>query len=97
MGWGHSRITDTLAFAHRVAAQRLALFHHDPMHDDDMLDGFVTDAAERWRERGCDPAQIAIARERRPLDFARPRAPGASASSASAPGSAARAPDVTSA
>jgi phosphoribosyl 1,2-cyclic phosphodiesterase len=97
MGWGHSRITDTLAFAHRVAAQRLALFHHDPMHDDDMLDGFVTDAAERWRERGCDPAQIAIARERRPLDFARPRTPGASPSSASAPGSAARSPDVTSA
>jgi hypothetical protein len=69
MGWGHSRITDTLAFAHRVGAQRLALFHHDPMHEDDMLDAFVTDAAERWMRLGCDPAQIAIARERRLLEF----------------------------
>jgi phosphoribosyl 1,2-cyclic phosphodiesterase len=69
VGWGHSRIGDTLAFAHRVGAQRLALFHHDPMHEDDMLDRFVTEAAERWSRLGCDPAQIAIARERQPLDF----------------------------
>jgi len=69
LGWGHSRITDTLAFARRVGAQRLALFHHDPMHEDDMLDEFVTDAAERWMRLGCDPGQIAIARERQPLEF----------------------------
>jgi hypothetical protein len=52
-----------------VGAQRLALFHHDPMHEDDMLDEFVTDAAERWMRLGCDPGQIAIARERQPLEF----------------------------
>ena len=69
LGWGHSRISDTLAFAQRVGAQRLALFHHDPMHEDDMLDAFVTEAADRWMRRGCDPAQIAIARERQPLEF----------------------------
>jgi phosphoribosyl 1,2-cyclic phosphodiesterase len=64
LGWGHSRMSDTVAFGYRVGAQRLALFHHDPMHDDDMLDRFVTDAAERWAALGGDPAQLCIARER---------------------------------
>jgi ribonuclease BN (tRNA processing enzyme) len=70
VGWGHSCISDTLAFARRVGAQRLALVHHDPMHEDDMLDRFVTEAAERWSRLGYDPGQIAIARERQPLEFA---------------------------
>jgi hypothetical protein len=39
------------------------------MHEDDMLDGFVTEAAERWSRLGCDPTQIVIARERQPLEF----------------------------
>jgi phosphoribosyl 1,2-cyclic phosphodiesterase len=72
MGWGHSRLTDTLAFGHRVEARRLALFHHDPMHEDDMLDGFVTEAADRWVDLGCDPGQLQIARERQPLEFPLP-------------------------
>jgi phosphoribosyl 1,2-cyclic phosphodiesterase len=72
VGWGHSRVSDTLAFAHRVGAHRLALFHHDPMHPDDMLDGFVTEAAERWTARGGDPGALAIARERQPLALAPP-------------------------
>jgi phosphoribosyl 1,2-cyclic phosphodiesterase len=70
VGWGHSRVSDTLAFAHRVGAQRLALFHHDPMHEDDMLDEFVTSASERWMALGGDPAAIDIARERQPLELA---------------------------
>jgi phosphoribosyl 1,2-cyclic phosphodiesterase len=67
MGWGHSRVADTLSFGRRVGAQRLALFHHDPMHEDDFLDAFVTDASERWSGMGCDPNEIFIARERAPL------------------------------
>jgi phosphoribosyl 1,2-cyclic phosphodiesterase len=70
IGWGHSRVTDTLAFGHRVGARRLALFHHDPMHEDDMLDGFVTEAAERWTALGGDAGALAIARERQELEFA---------------------------
>ncbi|HSD23422.1 MAG TPA: MBL fold metallo-hydrolase, partial [Solirubrobacterales bacterium] len=38
VGWGHSRLTDTLTFARRVDAHRLMLFHHDPLHSDDFLD-----------------------------------------------------------
>jgi phosphoribosyl 1,2-cyclic phosphodiesterase len=72
VGWGHSRVTDTLAFAHRVRAQRLALFHHDPMHQDDMLDAFITEAAEAWTARGGDAGALAIARERQPLALEAP-------------------------
>jgi phosphoribosyl 1,2-cyclic phosphodiesterase len=72
VGWGHSRIADTLAFARRVGAHRLALFHHDPMHDDDMLDRFVTEAAEQWMGLGGDPSQLDIARERQVLELATP-------------------------
>jgi phosphoribosyl 1,2-cyclic phosphodiesterase len=72
IGWGHSRVSDTLAFARRVAAQRLALFHHDPMHEDDMLDEFVVEASEQWSAMGGDAAALAIARERQPLTVATP-------------------------
>ena len=38
VGWGHSAIEHTIAFARRSGVRRLALFHHDPLHDDAMLD-----------------------------------------------------------
>ena len=46
MGWGHSGISDTVAFARRAGAERLALFHHDPLHDDEALDALGGRAAE---------------------------------------------------
>ena len=44
VGWGHSTIPHTIAFARRCGVRRLALFHHDPLHDDAMLDS-MTDGA----------------------------------------------------
>jgi phosphoribosyl 1,2-cyclic phosphodiesterase len=41
VGWGHSSITDAIAFADLVGARRLAAFHHDPTHDDDFLWTFL--------------------------------------------------------
>lgn len=38
VGWGHSSMPQTLAFAEQVGAKRLVSFHHDPSHDDVMLD-----------------------------------------------------------
>jgi phosphoribosyl 1,2-cyclic phosphodiesterase len=46
MGWGHSGISDTVAFGRRAGAERLALFHHDPLHDDAALDSLGAHAAE---------------------------------------------------
>lgn len=44
VGWGHSALGDTLAFAQRSGARRLALFHHDPLHDDAALDALTEQA-----------------------------------------------------
>jgi phosphoribosyl 1,2-cyclic phosphodiesterase len=38
VGWGHSSIEHTLAFARTARARHLVPFHHDPSHTDAMLD-----------------------------------------------------------
>lgn len=58
-GWGHSCITDALAFGRRSDAPRVALFHHDPTHDDDQLDALGDEARSRWRGAG----ELDLARE----------------------------------
>jgi phosphoribosyl 1,2-cyclic phosphodiesterase len=63
VGWGHSGLTDALTFARRVEAERVMLFHHDPLHSDDFLDSFQGTAAERWEEMGGDAARIGLAAE----------------------------------
>jgi phosphoribosyl 1,2-cyclic phosphodiesterase len=67
-GWGHSGMSDALAFAHRVAAERVLLFHHDPLHSDDRLDVFFGSAIGEWSELGGDPALLEMAVERRELE-----------------------------
>jgi phosphoribosyl 1,2-cyclic phosphodiesterase len=59
-GWGHSTVDDALAFARRAEADRLALFHHDPTHDDSRLDAIAAQAAEAWAGDG----RALVARER---------------------------------
>lgn len=44
VGWGHSAISHTLAFATMVGARRLVTFHHDPAHDDAAVDAITRDA-----------------------------------------------------
>jgi phosphoribosyl 1,2-cyclic phosphodiesterase len=41
VGWGHSSISHTLAFAEMAGVGRLVTFHHDPQHDDAMIDGLI--------------------------------------------------------
>jgi phosphoribosyl 1,2-cyclic phosphodiesterase len=77
-GWGHSSLSDSLAFARRVAAQRVLLFHHDPLHSDDRLDAFFGAAIGRWSDLGGDPADIEMAVERRELEFGERQASGPS-------------------
>jgi len=69
VGWGHSRLTDALTFARRVEAERLMLFHHDPLHSDDFLDSFQATASQAWDERGGDPERIELAAERREVEI----------------------------
>lgn len=44
VGWGHSSIGQTVAFARRAGVRQLVLFHHDPEHDDEWLDRLVDEA-----------------------------------------------------
>jgi len=71
VGWGHSRLSDTLAFAHRVEPEQVLLFHHDPLHSDDFLDSLHESARQRWSELGGRPEQIEMAIERRELELVR--------------------------
>lgn len=41
IGWGHSSIEDTVAFAKMCRVKKLELFHHDPLHTDDQLDEII--------------------------------------------------------
>lgn len=44
VGWGHSAIEHTLAFARLAAVRRLVTFHHDPAHSDADVDRLTADA-----------------------------------------------------
>jgi phosphoribosyl 1,2-cyclic phosphodiesterase len=61
-GWGHSSISDTVAFTARADPGRLLLFHHDPTHDDRTLELLVEQAAEQAAGLGVDGG-IRLARE----------------------------------
>jgi phosphoribosyl 1,2-cyclic phosphodiesterase len=60
LGFGHSSTAHVAAFARTVGARRLALFHHDPMHADDLLDAMRADVLEQW---GVEPSRVEIAAE----------------------------------
>jgi len=63
VGWGHSRLSDPVTFAALAEAERLVLFHHDPLHDDSELDEIGERAAEDWQRAGRDPGEVTMAAE----------------------------------
>jgi phosphoribosyl 1,2-cyclic phosphodiesterase len=65
-GWGHSTTEQVAHFADRSGADRLLLFHHDPMHADEMLETMLDDVIATW---GVDPERVAIAGEGDILDL----------------------------
>jgi ribonuclease BN (tRNA processing enzyme) len=60
IGWGHSSVADAVTFARKSGARRLILFHHDPLHTDDDLEGLLGRARELWNGSGEAPT---LARE----------------------------------
>ena len=69
-GWGHSSLSDALAFARRTEARRTLLFHHDPYHTDDELDATLEGARDEWRAQGGEPEALAMAAENAEIDVA---------------------------
>jgi phosphoribosyl 1,2-cyclic phosphodiesterase len=55
VGWGHSSVEHAVSFASMTGAERLLLFHHDPVHTDDDLDAHCDRANELWRGSGAPP------------------------------------------
>ena len=45
-GWGHSSLTQTLAFGSLTEVRRLVPFHHDPSHTDTDLDRLMLEAMQ---------------------------------------------------
>jgi len=44
VGWGHSSLSSVVLLALDANVKRLLLFHHDPNHDDDMIDQMIEQA-----------------------------------------------------
>ena len=55
IGWGHSSVSEAVAFGELARVRRLILFHHDPSHSDAVLDE-LTEAA---RARGTSIEVVA--------------------------------------
>jgi phosphoribosyl 1,2-cyclic phosphodiesterase len=51
-GWGHGCVEDSVSLALRANVKRLLLFHHDPGHDDQTIDGFVRHARALVKKHG---------------------------------------------
>jgi phosphoribosyl 1,2-cyclic phosphodiesterase/CheY-like chemotaxis protein len=51
-GWGHSTMSDAVKSAVLARTRQLALYHHDPTHDDEDLDRMVTGCQKQVREMG---------------------------------------------
>jgi phosphoribosyl 1,2-cyclic phosphodiesterase len=60
VGWGHSSVRQTVTFAKRAGVRQLALFHHDPAHDDEWLDRLVDEAREDSGDLDLSAAQEGV-------------------------------------
>jgi phosphoribosyl 1,2-cyclic phosphodiesterase len=49
VGWGHSTYRHAFEFAAQVGAKEFVPFHHDPAHDDDMLDQLLENAKRQFK------------------------------------------------
>jgi ribonuclease BN (tRNA processing enzyme) len=58
VGWGHSSVTDTYAFASAAGVHHLVPFHHDPRHNDSVLDALFDTT-----KRDDPPFGVTVARE----------------------------------
>jgi phosphoribosyl 1,2-cyclic phosphodiesterase len=62
VGWGHGSVSSAVSLALDAEVHRLLLFHHDPGHDDTMVDAMVDDARRLIRESGKE-LKVDAARE----------------------------------
>lgn len=61
MGWGHSTMEYVVDLAAHAAVRKLAMFHHDPLRDDDSLEALVGQAQVRAGNRKSSVGILAAA------------------------------------
>lgn len=66
IGWGHSSVSDAVAYARAVGARQLVLFHHEPRHTDASLDRLEARAHSLLERDGSPPV---LAREGMTLEL----------------------------
>jgi phosphoribosyl 1,2-cyclic phosphodiesterase len=49
-GWGHSTFSSATDFSIKAEVRRFGIFHHDPDHTDEQIDGYVSLCREKIRE-----------------------------------------------
>lgn len=47
-GWGHSTWNEGMRLCRLAGARHLAIFHHEPDHEDDFMDALAAEAAAAW-------------------------------------------------
>jgi phosphoribosyl 1,2-cyclic phosphodiesterase len=73
IGWGHSPVRDAVSFAHRTNVDQVLMFHHDPLHSDDFLDGVADDVSGRVEAFSRAADWVGFACERQDLGVGRAR------------------------
>ena len=48
IGWGHSTWNEGVKLCKEAGAKSMAIFHHDPEHDDEFMDQLGEDAYKEW-------------------------------------------------
>jgi ribonuclease BN (tRNA processing enzyme) len=48
VGWGHSTWEEGMRLCRAANVGRLAIFHHDPDHNDEFMDKLAKEAADAW-------------------------------------------------
>ena len=61
-GWGHSTYEEAVTLAQDTGAKRLVLFHHEPEHNDEMMDGLVK-SARAFAKKDGRPLEVLAALE----------------------------------
>jgi ribonuclease BN (tRNA processing enzyme) len=68
VGWGHARANTVADLARQAGVKQCAVFHHDPMHSDELVDQKIQRAVERLDRLG-GKTQLFGAREGLELKF----------------------------
>jgi len=66
-GWGHSTFPDVIRRGIDAECKHLVLFHHDPTHTDEMMDGFLDECRDQIRKAGSS-MHCSAARERHSIE-----------------------------